>query len=303
MRIWFGRCGPLGFADPPHGVGDVAGFVATSGRFCSLPALATHQGTDYFGDCALTMNTVAAPEPLAPLVSVVIASRDRPLPLQQLLDDLFEQDIGLERFEVVVVDDGSEPPLEPVFPNLRSLRTPGVERCHARNRGAELARAPWVLFLDDDVRLGPAFLAHHLAGQSTWPGSLIIGKVALPLEWDESPFGRWRRKLEASNFPATAGPHDFAGFCTAQNMAVPREKFLDMGGFDPRMVIVEDQELGLRWLEQGGQVCYLPEAVAVHHDPNRDFTAFCGRLEHGYRCTASTQRNMPTCRRTKDGKR
>jgi glycosyltransferase involved in cell wall biosynthesis len=88
--------------------------------------------------------------------SVVIPSRDRPKSLPLVLDDLFSQ-AGSRRFEVIVVDDGSEPPIEctsedAVVP-ITVLRLEGCGPAVARNVGWRAARADVILFTDDDVRL------------------------------------------------------------------------------------------------------------------------------------------------------
>jgi GT2 family glycosyltransferase len=54
------------------------------------------------------------------------------------------------------------------------------------------------------------------------------------------------------------------------NVAVPRELVLELGGFDERLgpgtrfSAAEDNDLGLRLLESGCDVFYVPEAVAFH---------------------------------------
>ena len=49
-------------------------------------------------------------------LTVVVPTRNRPQSLQRLLQSLGEQTLSPEQFEVVVVDDGSEPALD-----LRSI--------------------------------------------------------------------------------------------------------------------------------------------------------------------------------------
>lgn len=106
----------------------------------------------------------------APLVSVVIPTYGRP---DALLDALESVDAQLyEEVEVVVVDDHSPDPVEPLirersFPSIRRVRTIR----HAENRGANAARntgieaasGEFVAFLDDDDVWAPELLERQVA--------------------------------------------------------------------------------------------------------------------------------------------
>ncbi|MEO8481953.1 MAG: glycosyltransferase [Acidobacteriota bacterium] len=93
-----------------------------------------------------------------PLVSVCITHRERPALLEQALDSIRRQTYS--RFEVIVVDDGSERPetlraldaLEPEFKTRRwsIIRQPNRYPGAARNAAARRARGEYLLFMDDD---------------------------------------------------------------------------------------------------------------------------------------------------------
>ena len=92
-----------------------------------------------------------------PRATVVIATRDRPDSLRRTLAALARQDTA-HSWELVVVDDGSEPPVDEALlaalPGARILRSGGVGPARARNAGLAAARGEHVLFTDDDT--GPA---------------------------------------------------------------------------------------------------------------------------------------------------
>ena len=98
---------------------------------------------------------------MTPTFSIIVPAFEAEAYLAQCLDSALEQDIGAERFEIVVVDDCSADGTFAMaeeyarrHPNIRAARTaanggPGV----GRNLGVELARGEWILFLDSDDRL------------------------------------------------------------------------------------------------------------------------------------------------------
>jgi GT2 family glycosyltransferase len=103
--------------------------------------------------------------------TVVIPTKNRPQSLLRTLEALATQHTR-RSFEVIVVDDGSKPPLTlepgPALPSLRLLRTAGRGPGPARNAGIREARGRIVVFTDDDtepaagwVEAACAFLDQH----------------------------------------------------------------------------------------------------------------------------------------------
>src|ERR1044071_5309725 len=99
--------------------------------------------------------------------SVVIPSYDRAAKLDLLLAALAAQDTS-EPFEVIVVLDGSKDASREVltaweqvggFESLRWTEQARQGQAIARNTGSFLARAPVLLFLDDDVIPDPSLIS------------------------------------------------------------------------------------------------------------------------------------------------
>jgi glycosyltransferase involved in cell wall biosynthesis len=105
-----------------------------------------------------------------PVVSVVIASRNRRNFLTAAIDSLITQDLD-QHFEIVIVDDASDesysvedlpsPPLHIgiLIERNEARRGPGA----SRNRGARAARSDLIVFADDDNLLRPDHLASLLS--------------------------------------------------------------------------------------------------------------------------------------------
>jgi GT2 family glycosyltransferase len=218
---------------------------------------------------------------IAPAASVVVATRDRPAALHETLAHLSGQIIEAP-YEIVVVDDGSKSRLEPVVGPLRRLiRLDGKGRSAARNAGAEAAQAEVLVFIDDDITVGPGFVEEHLLAQKEWPGVLATGAIRLPDGTALTPFGRFRRQLEQSGLPQGRGLTPLRNFCAAGNVSIPRAVFKRLGGFDREIESGEDQDLALRHTACGGLVAYVPEATGLHRDEALDLARYCRRTEWG----------------------
>lgn len=220
-----------------------------------------------------------------PEVTVVVAAHGRPEKLARTLESIRDQELPAAAYEIIIVDDGSEPPLvceaPPGGPAQRTLRLPHVERSVARNRGAETARGSVLVFLDDDMIVSRDLLEAHLATQRKWPGALVVGAISLPPAFERSPFGRFRRALENGAVPQAAGPVSQPNFATAANMSMSRDAFLRLAGFEPALVSAEDQDLALRHTAAGGCIVFAPAAKALHDDSVTDLRSYCRRHEWG----------------------
>lgn len=110
-----------------------------------------------------------------PLVSIVMAHRNRPLYLRQAVAAVEAQTYG--RLELVLVDDGSDQQeairllnaLEPRFHQRgwKILRRPHRHLGAARNAGARAARGALILFVDDDNALFPEAVDHFVRAMAT----------------------------------------------------------------------------------------------------------------------------------------
>lgn len=231
--------------------------------------------------------------PAAPSAAVIIPAHNRPEAVAETVRTLLEGR-AREEFEVVVIDDGSKPPLRvPEAIGLRTVRTEGIERSRARNLGALSTHADLVIFIDDDISVGPDFVGAHRKAAEDFPNSIGVGSITLPEAMGRTPFGRFRRLIEDPHLERPRGLIVERHFCTAANMSIDRRRFLSLGGFDPAIVSSEDQDLALRFCESGGRIAFLPEAAALHRDSNADIAAYCRRHEWGARAVAPFLRRYP----------
>jgi glycosyltransferase involved in cell wall biosynthesis len=231
-------------------------------------------------------------------ISVIIPTHNRPEKLAETLAGLRKQYLPAVDYDIIVVDDGSTPPVQlPDFgaaPRLNLIRLGGGERSAARNAGAAIAQGDVLVFVDDDIAVGPDFLNAHLTAHSGQIDALVVGMVTLPPAAMSTPFGRFRQRLERQDVPTTSGLTHQPNFCTAQNMSVRRAWFGQLGGFDANIVSSEDQDFAMRHTARGGRIMFLTEAAVIHRDGALDVCGYCRRHEWG------AEFMIPFCRRYPD---
>jgi glycosyltransferase involved in cell wall biosynthesis len=221
-------------------------------------------------------------------VSIVIPTHNRPEKLRETVEKLRGQDFPSEDYEIVVVDDGSNPPVAfekefTVAPNIKIIRLEGEERSVARNTGAREAHGELLIFIDDDIAVKSDFVEKHWQAHQEFSDALAVGEILLPPDSNKTAFGRFRQKLEKDGIPRKRGLVAEKNFCAAGNASIKGEFFLQLNGFDTTLSSAEDQDFALRHTAQGGQIVYLPEASVIHEDNALDIRGYCQRNEWGSR--------------------
>jgi len=232
------------------------------------------------------------------VISVIIPTHNRPEKLADTLACLKQQSLPATEYEIIVVDDGSSPPMilpeDAEGPSCTLVRLEGTERSAARNAGATVAKGDLLIFVDDDIIVRDDFLEVHLRAHREWPDALVVGRISLPREALVEPFGRFRQRLEQQFVPTNRALTAMRNLCTAANMSISRDLFQKLEGFEHRIVSSEDQDLALRHTARGGRIVYLPEARALHRDSALDIRSYCRRAEWG------SEQMMPFCQRHPD---
>jgi glycosyltransferase involved in cell wall biosynthesis len=205
-----------------------------------------------------------------PFFSIIVPTYNRPAQLTHCLQSLARLGYPRERFEVIVVDDGSKSPIETVvssFTNRLSvtlITQPHSGPAAARNNGAKRARGDFLAFTDDDCSPAPNWLKAFATRFNETPETMIGGRTA---------------NLLSNNFYSMASDlfiqylysyyntnPEHAKFFASNNLALSSERFKAIGGFNLLFPLAagEDREFCERWLRHGFRMTYAPEALIFH---------------------------------------
>jgi len=208
-------------------------------------------------------------------LSVVVATYNRVDTLRVTLQRLAGQTLSKDKYEVIVVDDGSsdgtgsmvEDQIERYPVPLRYIRHQNRGPGYSENCGIRAAKGPWVLLIADDIHPLPPMLQVHYDAHCQHPETnvAVAGKVIqspdLPgtiflRNWD--PFGYRKlgqfEELSYLNFWA-ANVSFKQAFVVAHGLFVER-----------RAAAHEDTELGWRlWRHGGMKLLYRQDALAHHY--------------------------------------
>lgn len=198
--------------------------------------------------------------------------------LPALLDALAAQTIAAERYELVVVDNGSRDRSAEIASSrgARVVSEPQRGRARARNRGVEMAKAPLIAFTDADCVPADGWLEAVL--DCLEHRSLVAGAVRL-LTGD--PPNRWERVERLWRF--TQERNVERGWAATANLGVWREAFDAVGGFDPNFRrIGEDVDFCLRARAAGHPVGYCGKAVVAHQSEASMGAVVRRGFAHGY---------------------
>lgn len=214
-----------------------------------------------------------------PRCTIIILNWNGRHHLAGCFESLAAMDYPRELFEVILVDngsdDGSVEEMQRVHTWVRLVRNErNVGFSAGCNQGAaNHDRADVLVFLNNDIRVEPAFLRELVA-------PVVRGRCAATtarmLSWDGKLMNSAGGGMNFHGLGIQRGYLDTPGpqydrprwtlFACGGAMAMDREVFDAVGGFDEQFfAYYEDVDLGWRTWVQGHTVQYTPSAVCYHH--------------------------------------
>jgi glycosyltransferase involved in cell wall biosynthesis len=198
-----------------------------------------------------------------PSIAVVIPSHNRPEPVGGALASVRAQTSPPDA--VVVVDDGSQPPLQlPAEPGLTLLRNhPAAGANAARNCGWRAAGTDYVAFLDDDDRFATGKIAAVREALDRDPLADVVYHCAQITMVNEGVAYR----TGVVDLGASTDPYrDLLirnGVGGTPMVTVRTAMLRQVGGFDEQLGSMQDYDLWLRLAQAGARFHYVDEPLTL----------------------------------------
>ncbi|GAB2645378.1 mycofactocin biosynthesis glycosyltransferase MftF [Nocardia goodfellowii] len=206
------------------------------------------------------------------------------VPLYNNAEGLVRLLAALRGHNVIVVDDGSDQPVQ--IPRNRGTRCRVTVLRHdrrqgpaaARNAGLRAATTDFVAFLDSDVVPRSGWLEVML-GHFSDPGVALVAPRIVALDPESTTLARYehtRSSLDLGRRESAVHSRGLVSYVPSAALLVRRRALLAEGGFDESMQVAEDVDLCWRLEKSGWRLRYEP-AAHVAHDHRVSFRSWFGR--------------------------
>jgi glycosyltransferase involved in cell wall biosynthesis len=222
--------------------------------------------------------------PDIPKVSFIICTYNRAEYLKDSLETLIQSASGRPA-EIVVIDNNSTDRTHQVCDDCAGTSTQEGIRMHyiketkqglsyARNRGIEVANAPILVFLDDDINVPSSFTDSWLSFFNDHPNACAAGGK-IHVQFDD-PRPEWMSSyllplLGHHDFGNTIKPYRKTDYPFGGNMALKADVFDDYGTFNTDLGRIggdlkasEEKELFQRLQQDELTILYVPNALLYH---------------------------------------
>jgi cellulose synthase/poly-beta-1,6-N-acetylglucosamine synthase-like glycosyltransferase len=215
-------------------------------------------------------------------ISVIVPAYDAAATIRACLEGLLAQEVPRDRYEVILVDDGS-------FDNTREIACEYeirlIAQSHqgpaaARNRGVAEAEGEIVLFTDADCVPSENWVAEMIR---PFNDDEVIGVKGAYRTQQRGIVPRFVQCEYEERYERMAKQRRI-DFIDTYAAGYRRTEFLEHGGFDVSYpsASVEDQEFSFRLAERGYKMVFNPRALVYHEHPNTLAAYFKRKFNVGY---------------------
>lgn len=212
---------------------------------------------------------------MIPDISVQVPVKNGGEAFRRFLNSLITQDIQTP-WELVIVDDGSDIPVQEEFIQLLGKlpdrcavkvirRHQGGNRPAARNAAFEASEARIGLLMDADLEFDSSLLRRHMEIRDETGANVVMGKRINAWSSNATPWQKWFDTRAMGNSSPGAFPWNY--FITG-NLSITNDLLREVGGFDTAIDCYggEDTEIGYRLKEIGVSFFWTPELWVNHLD-------------------------------------
>ena len=223
------------------------------------------------------------------LLSVIICTFNRAELLKQVLDSLTLQTIAHDKFEVIIIDDGSTDNTREIADffsgklPIKYFYQKNAGLASAKNHGTYASQGKIVLFLDDDDVATPTLLEEHIKTHEKYPKDhyAVLHLTTWSPEITVTPLMHFITEIGCFLFSYPHIKHgnilDYTYFWGGRT-SCKRSFLLEHGVFNPVFRFgCEDIELAYRLSWHGLKVVFNSKAVSMMIRP-LSFDDFCNRL-------------------------
>lgn len=222
--------------------------------------------------------------------SIIIPAKNEERNIANCLTSIFSIAFDKSRYEVVVVDNGSEDLTIEIAKDMGATvyEKPNLTISGLRNFGASQSQGNILVFLDADCTVEKGWLeaaTPYLVMQNV---AAFGSAPALPPHstWVQQAWFHIREKKQTI---------EEVEWLESMNMFIPRNVFFTVGGFDESLITCEDYDLSIR-LGRNGRIVSDKRIQAVHLGEAKTLTHFFAkerwRATNNYRNISARIRNI-----------
>ncbi|MBI2258840.1 MAG: glycosyltransferase family 2 protein [Flavobacteriia bacterium] len=217
---------------------------------------------------------------MKPDLSVIIPTKERGEILLVTLDSIKKKKKNL-KIEIIVVNDSKNEKLVINDENVKIIDNPNQGAASARNYGASIAKADYLLFLDDDMIVCEDVLQEILLKSKENTKSIYLPNWKYSnqnlLKLSNYNFGRFLIKINYTSLEGWLGKKiENYNEVRHNGMAsyfflISKENFNNLNGYNPNFKFAgfEDHDMTRRLLLIGFNFYILPNLVLTHNETDR----------------------------------
>ena len=216
------------------------------------------------------------------MISVVVPAYNAAQTISKCVGALTQQSIPRDKYEIIVVDDGSTDETAAVAEaaGAQAICQSNHGPAAARNRGVAAARGDLILFTDADCEPAPDWIA-----EMVWPfsDSVVVGvKGAYRTHQWKAVSRLVQCEFEERYDRLERLP--FIDFVDTYSAAFRASALRQVGGFDPAFPHAnnEDVDFSYRLARQGCRLVFNRRALVYHHHADRWLAYLRLKIKRGY---------------------
>lgn len=198
-------------------------------------------------------------------MSVIVPVWNGASDIGRCVEALLRQDYPRDRYEIIVVDNGSSDATSAIVRNFNGvtlLSEPVAGSYRARNLGLSQARGQYIAFTDADCTPSTNWLSAAVKAAEDHPSAGVFGGPIKLYDADGRSDPVCRAYENAFSFNQAL--YLSKGHCATANWMSPASQIRDLGGFNDELLSGGDFELSKRIGATGCSLVFVPEMIVEH---------------------------------------